>query len=84
LLLADHPDSQQTELVYCGLAPDWRGRGWGLQITRRAQWAARCDSRQRLMLAVDAANRHALAIYAEAGFRAYDRRRVFGKILSAA
>ena len=41
LLLADHPDADQWEIVYVGLVPEERGRGSGLALTRHAQWLAR-------------------------------------------
>ena len=41
LLLADHPKAKHWELMYMGLIPEVRGRGWGRQITRYAQWLAR-------------------------------------------
>ncbi|MEX0585910.1 MAG: GNAT family N-acetyltransferase [Pirellulales bacterium] len=82
LLLADHPSDNQWELVYVGLVPAVRGRGWGLQATRHAQWLTRNAGRRRLVLAVDGANSPAIAIYVECGFRAWDRRSVFVKDLS--
>ena len=40
LLLADHPKARHWELMYMGLVPEVRGRGWGRQIARYAQWLA--------------------------------------------
>ena len=80
LLLADHPREKQWELIYMGLVPEVRGRGWGLEATRQAQWQARLAGRDRLVLAVDASNKYAVRIYAEAGFVTWDRRSVFMKI----
>jgi hypothetical protein len=77
LLLADHPRHENLELVYMGVLPDWRGRGWGLEIVRHAQRIARRLKRERLVLAVDAENRPALAMYASAGLRAWERREVY-------
>lgn len=74
LLLADHPQQGQWELVYMGLVPAARGRGWGAQITRQAQWLTRQAGRDGLLLAVDAANAPALRAYTLAGFRTWDRR----------
>jgi hypothetical protein len=81
LLLADHPDDDQWELVYMGIIPAARGRGWGLQITRHAQWLTGCAARRRLILAVDAANQPAVAMYAAAGFQTWNRRSAFVKSL---
>ncbi|HEV3025457.1 MAG TPA: GNAT family N-acetyltransferase, partial [Pirellulales bacterium] len=41
LLLADHPRTNHWELIYMGVVPEARGRGWGLCMTRHAQWLAR-------------------------------------------
>lgn len=81
LLLADHPADQQYELVYQGVMPATRGRGLGLFITRYAQWLTAQAGRERLVLAVDAANHPALRIYREAGFRQWDRRFLLLKTL---
>lgn len=81
LILADHAAADQWELVYMGLAPEARGRGWGLAIVRHAQWLAGRAGRARLVLAVDAANAPAIAQYAAAGFAAWDRRSVLIRLL---
>jgi len=77
LFLADHPRHGNVELVYMGLLPQWRGRGWGASIVRQAQWVARRLQRERLVLAVDAENRPAIDAYAACGFEAWDRRTVY-------
>jgi len=82
LLLADHARSQSWELIYMGLVPVARGRGWGIELVRQAQWLVRQQGGERLLLAVDAANSPALRIYAAAGFMTCDRRSVFLKFLS--
>ncbi|MCI0361748.1 MAG: GNAT family N-acetyltransferase [Planctomycetaceae bacterium] len=74
LLLADHPAQQQLEIVYLGVSPEHRGRGWGLALARHAQWLARQMGRQKVVLAVDAANRPAIGAYQAAGFAGWDRR----------
>jgi ribosomal protein S18 acetylase RimI-like enzyme len=76
LLLADHPTQDQFEIVYVGVVPQFRGRGWGLALTRLAQWLAYKSGRSRVVLAVDAANAPAIAAYASAGFVAWDRRSI--------
>ena len=77
LLLAEHRAASHFELVYMGLVPAARGRGWGLHVTRQAQQIAANAGAERLVLAVDAANLPALAMYRDAGFVAWDRRAVF-------
>jgi len=83
LLLADHPQHENYELVYMGVVAAARGHHWGIQMTRYAQWLARKAKRPRLVLAVDAANGPAITIYAAAGFRAWDQRSVFLKVFAA-
>lgn len=79
LLLARDERQPSWELVYMGLAPAVRGRGWGIDVVRYAQWLVRQQAGERLVLAVDAINEPALRIYAAAGFTAWDRRSVFLK-----
>lgn len=81
LLLADHPDRNHFELVYMGLVPNSRGRGWGARVVRYAQWQAARAGREHLLLAVDAANDPALAIYGRAGFEPIRRQTVCLKFL---
>ena len=65
------------ELVYMGLVPEVRGHGWGLELVRRAQGIAGRCGRERLVLAVDAQNAPAVALYEAAGFVRWDERRAF-------
>ena len=77
LLLTEHPAEKNWELIYFGVVPEARGSGQGLEIVRQAQWLTGQSSAERLVLAVDAANSPAIAVYAAAGFEAWDRRSVF-------
>jgi mycothiol synthase len=77
LLLTDHPEYDNVELAYMGVTPAMRGRGFGIEVARFAQWQTRCLGRARLVLAVDAANRPAIDMYSAVGFQAWDRRRVY-------
>ena len=77
MLLADHPKARHWELMYMGLVPEVRGRGWGRQITRYAQWLARGAAIERIVVAVDAANSPADAMYRSTGFEMWDRRTVY-------
>ncbi len=77
LLLADHPKGRHWELMYMGLVPEVRGRGWGRQIARYAQWLARGAKIERIVVAVDAANEPAVAMYRITGFELWDRRAVY-------
>ena len=82
VLLADHAPLPVWELVYMGVAPEARGKQLGLEITRYSQWLAAREHAERLVLAVDAANEPAIAMYAAAGFVAWDRRSVFIHLIS--
>ncbi len=77
ILLADHHPARHWELMYMGLMPQWRGRGWGRQIARYAQWLARVVNVERILVAVDAANQPAIDVYRSTGFEIWDRRSVF-------
>jgi mycothiol synthase len=79
LLLADHPQHDNWELVYMGLVPSARGSRWGQAVVRHAQWLTRQAGRERLVLAVDAANHPAVTMYTDVGFRTFGRRRVYLK-----
>lgn len=81
LLLADHKQHKQLELVYMGLIPSARGFGWGRLLVLQAQRIAGELGRQRVVLAVDANNRPAIDIYAAAGFVRCDQWQVFIKDL---
>ncbi len=84
LLLTNHPAQKHWELVYMGVAPEARGRGLGVELVRRAQWLAGNSHAERLVLAVDAANRPAISAYSAAGFETWDRRSVFLRLISHA
>jgi GNAT superfamily N-acetyltransferase len=77
LLLAEHAQSRQWELMYMGLVPEYRGRGLGQKIAQYAQWLARRAGVERLLVAVDAANKPAEIVYRSAGFEIWERRSVF-------
>jgi ribosomal protein S18 acetylase RimI-like enzyme len=82
LILAEHPQARHWELVYMGLVPEVRGRGWGRQITQHAQILAQHANVERIVLAVDAVNDPALRMYSMAGFHAWDKRRVYVRFSS--
>jgi ribosomal protein S18 acetylase RimI-like enzyme len=77
LLLNEHPDQDAVELVYFGVAPEFRGKGWGRRLISDALSAAKGWNRAAIFLAVDAANNPANAIYAEFGFQELTRREVW-------
>jgi mycothiol synthase len=81
LVLADDPASNQWELTYMGVIPAARGLGLGRAIVRYAQWLTAQAGRERLVLAVDANNEPAIAVYAAANFVHWDERRLFLRVL---
>lgn len=82
LILADHPDFDQLELVYMGLVPRYRGRGWGRDVVRYAQWMAHLRQRSGLLLAVDTRNTPALRVYESLGMEHLEEREIFLYILN--
>jgi mycothiol synthase len=82
LILADHPAAGNWELVYMGVVPEARGRRLGDQIVNFARQTAARHGAQRLVLAVDAANAPALAMYGRTGFSEWDRRTVYARLAS--
>jgi ribosomal protein S18 acetylase RimI-like enzyme len=80
LLLTDHPADEQWEIVYLGIAAAARGVGFGTEATKFAQQQAASAGRRRLILAVDAGNVPAQAVYRKTGFVAWDRKRALLRI----
>ena len=81
LILADHPEAGNLELVYLGIVPAARGRGYGRALAAHALRLAADALRARVVLAVDAANRPAIGHYEATGFIAFDQRLVMIKRL---
>lgn len=82
LLLARHAAHQTMELIYVGVTPTFRQQGLGRKLTQQAQWLAAQDQCERLVLAVDAANEPAIAMYSAAGFWAWEKRAIWVKQLA--
>jgi ribosomal protein S18 acetylase RimI-like enzyme len=82
VLVNVHPDVAHAEIVYLGVVPEVRGRGYGLDLTRQAQWLARQAGCEQTVLAVDAANDPAIRTYIAAGFREFDRKTVWIRALT--
>lgn len=77
LILADHAETNQMELVYMGLISGERGQGRGADLVRQAQWLSRCRGRDALLLAVDRGNYPAIKTYQRLGFRQLEERVVY-------
>lgn len=70
LLLNPCPASESIELVYLGLAPWARGRGFGRLLLQHGLHLSRRYGKERMIsLAVDEANVPALRLYRRCGFR---------------
>lgn len=81
LLMARIPARQTLELVYLGLIPQFRGRGLGRELVRRAIDLTREADCDLVTVAVDAANDPAVRLYARCGFRETSRRRAWMMVL---
>lgn len=77
LILADHTETNQMELVYMGLITSERGRSRGADLVRQAQWLSHCRGRDALLLAVDIGNYPAIKTYRRFGFRQLEERVVY-------
>ena len=74
LILADQPEQNAWELVYMGVAPVARGRGYGREIVIAALREAARSQREAVVLAVDAGNDYARTVYERLGFRFLESR----------
>ncbi len=63
-----NPEAECLELVYLGLAPEFRGRGLGSLLLETAIRNAQHGGLPRLSLAVDEQNRPAIRLYRRHGF----------------
>lgn len=84
LILTAHTAGETWELVYMGIVPAVRGRGWGGEIVRFAISQAAAAEAERIVLAVDEANAPGLAMYRAAGFITWDRRSVYARLQGSA
>ncbi len=79
LILADHPTNDFMELIYFGISPLARGKGWGIRILQEAARLAQQNGRSRIITAVDRQNLPALRVYAAANYTALEERTVFAR-----
>lgn len=79
LLLTEHAEARQWELVYMALVPQARRKGFGMQMVRFALAKAYAAGIATLLLAVDARNQPGIRLYEKCGFRVWDRRVVYWK-----
>lgn len=69
LILADQAEQDAWEIVYMGIVPQARGRGYGREVVLQALAAASRSPRGGLLLAVDGNNSPAIRVYESLGFR---------------
>ncbi len=84
LLTARTPLRPAIEIVYCGLAPEARGKGLGRTCVHKAILRARDLAIPTITLAVDAANDPARRTYEAMGFATYTSRDVWIKVFRRA
>jgi len=77
ILMADLPREDRVELLYMGLVPEVRGRGWGKALIRKAIALAGTTARRQLVLAVDARNEPAVRAYLGEGFQTWQARTAY-------
>ena len=77
LLLNDHPDQDSWEVVYTGVVPSARGKGYGRAMLIDGLTAARDAGRSAMLLAVDTRNNFAQKIYEKLGFVELTSRAVY-------
>ena len=75
-VLVGHHHPWMAELIYMGLIPQARRRGWGKVLTNWALWTAQQLNCAVLSVAVDARNTPARRAYEQAQFAPFDQRRV--------
>lgn len=74
LLLTHVPLRSAMEIIYVGVVPEARGRGYGTLLVEYALEQTRLAGRDQLVLAVDHQNTYAMKIYKSRGFIETDRR----------
>lgn len=80
LIMSRHADAS-AELVYVGLIPEARGRGWSHPAIAWAKWLARQAECCLISVAVDERNTPARKVYAVTGFTQFDARRVMLRVM---
>jgi GNAT superfamily N-acetyltransferase len=70
-------DEHECRLLYLGLIPEYRGRGWGHILLAQAMQLAARQRVGRMVLSVDCNNEPAIRVYEKAGFLPYVRQRLF-------
>lgn len=77
VLVSEHPDADQAELIYMGVAHEARGRGLGARLVDQAVRVSQAMGVEHLMAAVDRANVPARRVYERAAFSRWAQRQVY-------
>jgi ribosomal protein S18 acetylase RimI-like enzyme len=72
----------ECRLVYLGIIPEYRGRGWGRCLLARAMQIAAQERVDHMVLSVDCNNTPAIRVYEQAGFMAYGTQSLYFQRLS--
>lgn len=80
LLLTEHPPEAVWEVVYFGVAPEFRGLGFGKRILEAGIKLARNCGVSEIVLAVDIRNLPAMRLYEQLDFEQVDRRIVHARL----
>jgi mycothiol synthase len=83
LLLARIPEQAAVEVVYMGLRPSYRGRGYATALLTHGTRIARDQAALRMTLAVDVLNVPARHLYEQFGFRELTRRCAWIRVLES-
>jgi len=68
MLLNMVPQRDAVELVYLGISPPWRGRGWGAKLVSHGLALGHRHGASKMILAVDETNKPAVNLYRRMGF----------------
>jgi ribosomal protein S18 acetylase RimI-like enzyme len=80
LLLTEHPPESVWEVVYFGVAPEFRGMGFGKRILEAGLDLAHKNGIGEIVLAVDVRNSPAIRLYEQLNFSQFDRRIVHARL----
>lgn len=80
LLLTEHAPEPVWEVVYFGVAPELRGKGFGKRVLQAGIDLARKNDIEAIVLAVDVRNEPAMRLYEELDFLRFDRRIVHARL----
>ncbi|MDF1744813.1 MAG: GNAT family N-acetyltransferase [Gimesia sp.] len=69
LLLSEHQEDNVWEVVYMGVAPEQRGKGYGTAFIQHGLHEAQSHGQIAVILAVDHKNSYAIKIYEDMGFQ---------------